>query len=128
MSKVRAGLYYSEDHEWLRVEGDCAYVGITDHAQDSLGDLVFADAEPEGSAVSAGEALGVVESVKAAADVNAPLDCEIVEINGDVLEDPAAVNADPYGSWLVKVRPADMAALEDLMDAGAYQSYIEGLR
>lgn len=128
MSTVKSGLLYSEDHEWARAEGEFVYIGITDYAQDSLGELVFADAEPEGSSISTGESLGVVESVKAAADVNAPIDCEIIEINTELLESPEKINSDPYDSWLVKVKLSDPDALESLMDADTYQSYIDGLK
>lgn len=127
MSIVKSGLLYSTDHEWVRPEGGFAYVGITDYAQNSLGDLVFADAEPEGSGIAEGDALGVVESVKAAADVTSPVDCEIAGINSELLDSPERINAEPYESWLVKVRLSDPAALDGLMDAEAYQSYLDEL-
>jgi glycine cleavage system H protein len=127
MSKIIEGLLYSEDHEWVRAEGDLASIGITDYAQAQLGDLVFADAEPEGSEIAAGEAIGVVESVKAASDVLSPLSCVISEVNRDALDNPERITADPYESWLVKVSLSDTSELDALMDAGAYRAYLETL-
>jgi len=127
MSSVKQGLFYSEDHEWLRREGGYAYIGITDYAQHNLGDIVFADAEPEGSAISQGEPVGVVESVKAAADVSSPVSCKIIEVNADLLDSPELVNSEPYESWLVKVKLDDPSELDGLMDAGEYKSFLEGI-
>lgn len=128
MSRIDEGLIYSKDHEWLKKDGGDVYIGITDYAQAQLGDLVFADAEPVQSEIGEGDALGVVESVKAASDVTSPIDCVIVEINQEVLDDPARINSDPYGCWLVKATPADPAAVDALMDAAAYQAYLDGLK
>ena len=127
MSSIKQGLYYSEDHEWLRAEGGFAYIGITYYAQHSLGDLVFADAEPEGSEVSKGETVGVVESVKAASDVNAPVSCKIVRVNTGVLDSPELINSEPYESWLVKVKLTDPPELDSLMDAGEYKTFLDGV-
>ena len=127
MSKIIQGLYYSKDHEWLRVDGNAAFIGITDYAQDSLGDLVYADAEPVGSEISIGETLGVVESVKAASDVLSPVGLTVLEHNDEAFGDPALINQNPYDSWLVKVTLADSGELSGLMDADGYEAYVEAL-
>ena len=117
---------YSEDHEWIRVEGDVAVIGITDHAQEQLGDVVFVDLPAVGTAVEKGGDAAVVESVKAASDVHAPLTGEIVEVNSALEDDPAKVNADAEGDgWFVKIKIADTSELEGLMDADAYKAFVE---
>lgn len=117
---------YSEDHEWIRVEGDVAVVGITNHAQEQLGDVVFVDLPAVGTAVEKGGDAAVVESVKAASDVYAPLTGEIVEVNSALEDDPAKVNADAEGDgWFVKIKIADTSELEGLMDADAYKAFAE---
>jgi len=106
MSNIPASLKYTTDHEWLRLEEDgTGLIGITDHAQDSLGDITFVELPDEGAHFSAGDTFGVVESVKAASDLYMPVDAEVLEINEQLLEAPEAVNDDPYGNgWMVKVR------------------------
>ncbi|NNF76410.1 MAG: glycine cleavage system protein GcvH [Rhizobiales bacterium] len=116
---------YTEDHEWISVEGDIATVGITNHAQEQLGDVVFVDLPEVGASVEKGGDAAVVESVKAASDVYAPIDGEIVEVNGSLVDDPSLVNSDAQGSgWFMKVKIADASQLEGLMDNAAYQEHI----
>jgi len=116
---------YTEDHEWLRVEGDIVVVGITEHASEQLGDVVFVDLPDEGRAVSKGDEIVVIESVKAASDILAPLDGEIVAVNGDLSDNPALVNEDPTGAaWFFKMKVADLAAVDGYMDEAAYKALI----
>jgi glycine cleavage system H protein len=122
---VPEGLKYADTHEWLRSEGDGSVtIGITDHAQAALGDLVYVDLPIVGRSVAAGEACAVVESVKAASDVYAPIAGEIVATNGALAGSPEAVNEDAYAAWLFRVRPADPDALAAFMDADAYKKLI----
>ena len=118
-------LLYTEEHEWLRVEGDVATVGITWHAQDALGDIVFAELPEVGSSLSAGEAAGELESVKAVSDVYSPIAGEILEVNEGLDGGEDALNSDPYGTgWMFKMRVADAAELEGLMSASAYKDFL----
>jgi glycine cleavage system H protein len=122
---VPQGLKYADTHEWLRKEGDGSVtIGITDHAQAALGDLVYVDLPNAGRTVAAGEACAVVESVKAASDVYAPLAGEIVASNDTLASSPEAVNEDAYAAWLFRLRPADPNALAAFMDADAYTRLI----
>jgi len=122
---VPEGLKYADTHEWLRVESDgTVTIGITDHAQAALGDLVYVDLPAAGRTVAAGDACAVVESVKAASDVYAPIAGEIVESNAALAGSPEAINADAYAAWLFRMRPADPNALSPFMDAGAYKQFI----
>ena len=115
---------YTEDHEWLNVEGDIATVGITQHAQDALGDVVFVDLPEVGTTFAQGEVAGVVESVKAAADVFMPISGEIVEVNEALRADPSLANSDPNGAgWFFKVKPADLAQIDVLLDATDYEKF-----
>jgi glycine cleavage system H protein len=117
---------YTTSHEWIRMDGDVATVGITDHAQTALGDVVFVDLPEAGREVGANEACAVVESVKAASDVYAPLPGRVVEANGRLSEDPGLVNRDPTGEgWFYKLEVADAAALDELMDEAGYQRFVE---
>ena len=117
---------YTTSHEWVRLEGDVATVGITDHAQTALGDVVFVDLPEVGREVGANEACAVVESVKAASDVYAPLAGRVVEANERLSEDPGLVNRDPAGEgWFYKLEIADAAALDELMDEAGYQRFVE---
>ena len=117
---------YTEDHEWLRPEGDLVIVGITGHASEQLGDVVFVELPDEGRKVGAGDEIAVIESVKAASDIRAPLDGEIVAVNQAIADNPGLVNEDPQGSaWFVKIRPADMSKLDGMMDEAAYKAMIE---
>ena len=122
---VPANLKYAESHEWMRAEADgTVTVGITDHAQEALGDLVFIELPAVGRALKAGEACAVVESVKAASDVYAPIAGEVVAANADVTGTPEAVNQDAYAAWLFRVRPADPGALATMLDAAAYTKLV----
>ncbi|MCC7485427.1 MAG: glycine cleavage system protein GcvH [Burkholderiales bacterium] len=122
---VPDALRYTATHEWVRQETDGTLtVGITDHAQDSLGEIVFVDVPPPGRRVAAGESCAVVESVKAASDIYAPVPGEIVASNTELAGEPGAVNRDPYGAWLFRVRPAPGADLGTLMDAAGYRASI----
>ncbi len=127
MSDIPSDLRYTKSHEWVRDEGDgTVTVGITDHAQEQLGDMVFVELPEVGAGFAAGDACAVVESVKAASDVYAPVDGEITEVNDALADSPELVNQDPYGDgWLFKMKPADVAALEELMDAEAYAAWLE---
>jgi len=122
---VPKDLKYTESHEWVRLEGGKARVGITEFAQSQLADLTFVDLPSVGRVVEAGDEVAVVESVKAASDVYAPLNGTIVEINAALLSDPGAINTDPFGEgWMFVLDPSDPASLETLMDAAAYQAII----
>jgi glycine cleavage system H protein len=127
MSNTPAELKYARTHEWLRNEADgTATVGITDHAQDALGDLVFVETPAAGRKVRAGEACAVVESVKAASDVYSPIDGEIIEGNAALDAQPELLNTDPYGAgWIMKIRPAAGAETGALLDAQAYAATLE---
>jgi glycine cleavage system H protein len=117
---------FTKDHEWIRVEGDVGVIGITDHAQQQLGDVVFVEVPEVGRKVAAGEAVAVVESVKAASDVYTPVSGEVVEANGDLAANPALVNEDAEGkAWFFKVRIANAAELDALMDKAAYESFVK---
>lgn len=119
MSAVR----YTEDHEWVRLEGDIAVVGITDYAQEQLGDLVFVELPDVGKTVAKQEDIVVVESVKAASDVYSPIDGEIADVNQAVVDDPALVNKEPTGGgWLFKIKPSDPSQLDGLLDEAAYKA------
>jgi len=119
-------LQYSEEHEWVSVEGDVATVGISDFAQGQLGDVVFVELPEVGTAVTAGDQVAVVESVKAASEVYSPLSGEIVEINDTVVEDPAGVNGDAEGEgWFFKMKLSDPSELDGLMDAKTYAAFVK---
>lgn len=119
-------LYYTENHEWGKVEDGDLRVGITDYAQEELGDIVFVDLLPVGTAVSRGDSLGTVESVKAVSEVYAPVDGEIREVNPALEDAPELVNQDPYGkAWMVVIRMADPSTARSLMDSRAYEEYVK---
>jgi glycine cleavage system H protein len=116
---------YSKDHEWIRVEGDKGTVGITDHAQKQLGDVVFLELPEVGHALKAGEVFGTVESVKAVSELFAPVTGEVVRVNADLTKAPEKVNTDPHGeAWMIVVKLADPKELSGLMDAAAYEAYV----
>lgn len=124
-SKVLDGLKYTKDHEWIKVKGDTGTVGITDFAQHSLTDIVFAELPQAGKVVEQGKAAMVVESVKSVSDVFAPVSGEITEVNEGVGKDSSLINKDPYGEgWLFKLKVKDASELEKLMDAEAYRKYL----
>ena len=125
MSQIPAELKYTASHEWVRVEADGTFtVGITDHAQEALGDVVFLELPEAGRSVAAGEACAVIESVKAAADIYAPVAGEVLEANTAVVDAPETVNADAYAAWLFKLKPAEVADLGRLLDADGYSAEI----
>jgi len=125
MSKVPADLQYTREHEWAKVEGDRARIGITDFAQEQLGDVVFVELPKMGARVTAMQSFGVVESVKAVSDLFAPLSGEVVEVNGELAKKPETVNADPYGQgWMIVVKYADARELDTLMSASEYEKLI----
>ena len=116
---------FTEDHEWLKLDGDTVTIGITAHAAEQLGDLVFVELPEAGAEVEAGDDVATIESVKAASDIAAPLDGVITEVNAAIAENPALVNEDPMGEgWFFKLKLADVAALDDLMDEAAYKETI----
>ncbi|HXQ95800.1 MAG TPA: glycine cleavage system protein GcvH [Candidatus Acidoferrales bacterium] len=122
---VRDGLLYTDEHEWLRVEGETGVVGITAYAAEQLGDIVFVELPQVGRTLERAEPFGVVESVKAVSDMFAPLAGEVVEVNSELTSRPELLNSDPYGEgWVVRVRIADEAAALDLKDAAAYRALI----
>lgn len=121
---IPQNLKYTQDDEWVRVEGEFAFVGITDYAQHELGDIVFVDVTTEGETIEAGEAFGSVEAVKTVADLLMPVNGEVVEFNGN-LDDASCINNDPYGEgWIIKIKMANPADVEGLMDAAAYTAKI----
>lgn len=118
-------LKYTSEHEWIRLEGDVAYVGITDYAQEQLGDIVFVDITTEGETLEQNEVFGTIEVVKTVSDLFLPVSGEILEQNDELADDPSLVNTDPYGKgWLVKIRPTNMADFDNLLDAAAYKDLI----
>ncbi|MET3818237.1 glycine cleavage system H protein [Burkholderia sp. PvR073] len=126
MSNVPADLKYTDEHEWIRTEADGTLtVGITDHAQSTLGDIVFLELPAVGKSVNAGDAVGVVESVKAASDIYSPVSGEIIAINEEAADSPEEVNSDAYAVWLFKIKLADGASTDKLIDADAYSKLID---
>jgi glycine cleavage system H protein len=121
-------MYFTREHEWIRVEGDTATIGISNHAQEQLGDIVFAEVPEAGRRLSKGEEAAVVESVKAASDVYAPVSGEVIEGNPAVADDPALINSDPEDTgWFFKLKLADPGELEGLMDEAAYRDWVKTL-
>jgi glycine cleavage system H protein len=117
---------YTRDHEWIRLDGDVATIGITDYAQEQLGDIVFVELPEIGKKLDKGAEAAVVESVKAASEVFAPVTGEVVEVNGTLSDQPGAVNEDPEGNgWFMRMRVADKASVDGLMDADAYKAFLE---
>jgi len=123
MAKVLEGLYYTESHEYVRVDGDYGYIGITDYAQNALGNVVYVDMPEVDDEVSAGEEFGAVESVKAASDLMSPVTGVVVEVNEALDDQPELVNQDAYENWIIKVEMSDKSELDNLMDAKAYEEY-----
>jgi len=122
-TKVMEGLYYSESHEYVRVEGEYGYIGITDYAQNALGNVVYVDMPEVDDEVTAGEEFGAVESVKAASDLMAPVSGTVVEVNEALDDQPELVNQDAYENWIIKVEMSDKSELDNLMDAAAYETF-----
>ena len=123
MAKYVDGLYYSESHEYVKVEGDFAYIGISDFAQNALGNVVYVDMPEVDDEVEAGEDFGAVESVKAASDLTSPVSGTVVEVNEALEDTPELVNQDAFANWMIKVEMSDKAELENLMDAKAYEEF-----
>lgn len=116
---------YTSEHEWIRIDGDVAYVGITDYAQKQLGDIVFVDITTEGETLEKGEVFGTIEVVKTVSDLFLPVGGEVLEVNPELEEHPELVNKDPYGEgWLIKLSPSDVSEMEGLLDAEAYKGII----
>lgn len=128
MSEIRDNIFYTSEHEWVSVDGDVATIGISDFAQESLGDLVFVELPEVGSETDVGEQLAVVESVKAASEVYSPVSGDVVEINDELEDAPEQVNSHPFDDgWLVKVKLKDKSELDEHMSAEEYADYVEGL-
>ena len=127
MSEVKQGLYYTESHEYVRVDGDYGYVGITDYAQQQLGNIVYVQMPEVDDEVTAGEEFGAVESVKAASDLNSPVTGTVEEVNEALEDHPELINNDAFGNWIMKVKLADKSELDSLMSADAYDKYCQGL-
>ncbi len=125
MSKVIEGLYYSESHEYVRVEGNYGFIGITDYAQNALGNVVYVDMPEVDDEVTAGEEFGAVESVKAASDLYSPVSGTVVEVNEALDDQPELINQDAFENWIIKVELSDKAELDSLMDAKAYAAFCE---
>lgn len=123
MAKIIDGLYYAKSHEFVKVEGDFGYVGITDYAQHALGNVVYVDMPEVDDDVEAGEDFGAVESVKAASDLISPVSGTVVEVNEALEDSPELINKDAYGNWIMKVKLSDKAELDGLMDAKAYEEF-----
>lgn len=125
MSKIIDGLFYAESHEYVKIEGEFGYVGITDYAQHELGNVVYVDMPDVDDEVEAGEDFGAVESVKAASDLISPVSGTVVEINEALNDSPELINEDPYANWIIKVQLSDASETEKLMDAAAYKAFIK---
>jgi len=125
MSKVVEGLFYANTHEWVKVEDGFAFIGITDYAQDSLGEIVFVELPEEDDELVAGEELGAIESVKAASDIMSPVSGTIVEVNEELEDAPELLNEDAFGNWIVKVELSDESELDNLLNAEQYKEICE---
>ncbi len=125
MAKVIEGLYYSESHEYVKVEGDFCYIGITDYAQNALGNVVYVDMPEEDEEITAGDEFGAVESVKAASDLYSPVSGTVVEVNNALEDSPELINEDAFENWIIKVEMSDKSELENLMDAKTYEDFCE---
>ena len=123
--KAPSHLYYSESHEWIKVEGGIGTVGISDYAQDSLGEVVYIELPEEGHPVTKGQEFGAIESVKAASDLNAPVTGVVSEVNPDLDRTPELINEDPYANWIIKIEIEDESELESLMNAESYLAFCE---
>lgn len=121
--KVLEGLYYSKEHEWVKVEGNKALIGISDHAQLGLGDVVYVELPEVDSEFQAGDSLGVVESVKAASDIYTPVSGKVLKVNEDLVDAPEQINEDPYGSWMVELELSDSSELDELLSPEEYKAW-----
>ena len=120
---VLKGLFYSEDHEWVKVEGEKAYIGITDYAQHELGDIVFVELPELDIELNKGDAFGVVESVKAASDMYSPVSGKVIDINEEIIDDPALINQDAFKNWMMAVELSDKAQIDNLMSSKEYEDF-----
>ena len=127
MSTVKEGLYYSESHEYVRIEGEYGFIGITDYAQHALGNVVYVDMPEVDDEVEAGEEFGAVESVKAASDLISPVSGTVVEVNEALDDQPELINQDPWENWIIKVQLSDKTEVDNLMDAEAYEVFVSPL-
>jgi glycine cleavage system H protein len=126
MTEIPDGLYFTKSHEWAKVDGNEAVIGVSDFAQNELGDITYLELPEPGSTITQGEPLGVIESVKAASDIYAPLSGEVIEANQDVVDSPEFVNSSPYDkAWLVKIKMSDTSEVGNLMDSTVYTKYAE---
>lgn len=125
MAKFEEGLYYSESHEYVRIEGEYGYIGISDYAQHALGNVVYVDMPEVDDEITAGEEFGAVESVKAASDLFAPVSGTVVEVNDALEDEPELLNKDAFANWIIKVQLSDLSELDALMDAEAYKAHCE---
>ena len=124
---VPAELKYTKDHEWIKIDGDVATIGITDYAQGELGDIVYVEVDTEGDSLDREETFGTVEAVKTVSDLFMPVSGEVIEVNGDLEDSPETVNKDAYGAgWMVKVKMSNLSEVDDLLDAAAYEGLIAG--
>lgn len=122
MARTVEGLLFSESHEWVKVDGDIAVIGVSDFAQQEMGDITYVDLPSEGDSFAKGEDFGALESVKASSELFCPVGGEVVEVNSSLEDNPELVNEDPYTAWIIKVRMSDPSELESLMDAAAYEA------
>ncbi len=126
MSEIKDGLLYTKEDEWILVEGDIATIGVTDYAQDALSDIVYLELPAEGDSFDAGDTCGIVESVKAAADLFMPISGEVTAVNEDLIDEPESINEAPYGAaWLIKISIGDASQLDALMNAEAYKAHCD---
>lgn len=125
MSKVLENLLYSPSHEWLKVEGNIAYVGVTDFAQESLGSVVYVESAEVDEEVKQFEEAGAIESVKAASDINSPASGKVIEVNEDVIDNPELINNDPYENWIYKIELSDVDELNNLLDKAKYEELLK---
>lgn len=123
--ETKSGLFYSQDHEWVRVEGDKAYIGITDFAQHALGEIVYVELPTVGDELEAGDVFGVIESVKAASDSYLPVAGKVLEVNEELSDSPQLLNEDPYGNWIIAIEVTDKTGLDDLMNEQEYKEFCE---
>jgi len=123
MMIIKDDLKYSKEHEWVKIAGNKAYIGITDYAQNALGDIVFVELPEVGTEISAGDTFGVVESVKAASDIYCPVSGTITKVNEELVDSPEIINEDPYGAWIIEIELSDPSELDELMDDKEYEDF-----
>ena len=123
MMIIKDDLKYSKEHEWVKIAGNKAYIGITDYAQNALGDIVFVELPEVGTEISAGDTFGVVESVKAASDIYCPVSGTITKVNEELVDSPEIINEDPYGAWIIEIELTDPSELDELMDDKEYEDF-----